>query len=113
MTTLLPFCQAVGCGNRVKRLYRRYGGQRIPTRFCSTACIPASLRAETCRKNRKRSAYLSRRTKFLGLITQLGHGPITREDLLASYASVWRMGYGSGFRSGRMESRVARRRPAA
>jgi hypothetical protein len=43
MSHELPLCES-GCGNRVKRLWTRRKGNKIRTRFCSHACVPASAR---------------------------------------------------------------------
>jgi hypothetical protein len=84
-----PLCEA-GCGQRVKD-WR--------CRWCSTGCVPHALREAAIRKARTNWAYRRRALFFRTVVARLTapDHKLTREDLLDSFAVVYRQGWTNGY----------------
>lgn len=90
-----PLCQS--CGDPLTHRWRskRQGQRRI---YCSTSCVPASLRAANGRKAREIGTARARLRRYRAEVKRLqGLEKVTGEDLLASFAAVGNHDYGRGY----------------
>ncbi len=77
------------CGARVKHRHALY---------CSSACVPRSVRADNCRRGRATFAYRRRAVAFRADLARLA-GRVSRGELLAVLWNVYKRGYNSGWQT--------------
>lgn len=97
----IPNCET--CGTPCKR---RKNGKKL-ARFCSPGCIPRALRVAGGHKGRATFAYRVRAAKFRDELQRMEGQRITTEALFEVFCRIYRRGYISGFRSGRLGQRPA------
>ncbi len=88
----LPKPACATCGATVKRHDNRY---------CSQACVPFALKADTCRKWRRVSAYRHRAMRLKKYLDQVSGRTVTRELLCDLFWEFGQERYTAGFHVGR------------
>jgi len=97
----IPRCET--CGLPCKR---RKNGKKL-ARFCSMACVPLSVRQAGGYKGRATYAYRIRAEKFRDELKRLEGRRVTSEALFEVFNRIYRRGFNTGWRTGRLNQRPA------